>query len=162
MISCVHVANSILRKFELNNKNITPLRLYCLVYLIYSNYLYNNVILFDETFIMEDGIPKLPYIWYKFECYKNKPIKSYALNAIEEIVYISDDNNDFKLCLDEIFIKYMDYSDKDLLNYIRSEGNLINNYSDGEMLNFSDILDDEIKRHEKILVKAKKFKDKLK
>lgn len=163
MIGSTHVANSIIRKYKLIDERITPLRLHCLVYLIYSNYLYNSgKSLFNEPFVIDNGCPKIPNLWYKFDCYQNKAIKSYAINSIEEVLFVNEEDNIFNYCLNDLMNKYWNYCDIDLLNYIKNEGDLINNYKDGDIINISDILEDEIKRNEKILVRAKKFKDGLK
>lgn len=67
---------------------ITLIKLHCLVYLLYSSYLYNTGLnLFNEPFVLDNGCPKVPNLWYKFDCYKNNVIKSYAVNSIEEIVF---------------------------------------------------------------------------
>ena len=162
MINSTYVANSILRKYIENNIDITPLRLHCLIYLLYSNYLYHEGVLFNESFILDNGIPKLPNLSYKFDCYQNKAIKSYAVNSIEEVLFVKEEDNIFNYCLNDLINKYWNYCDIDLLNYIKSECNLINSYKDSDVINVSDILEDEIKRNEKILVKAKKFKEDIK
>ena len=161
MIGSTHVANSILRKFKLNNELITPLRLHCLVYLLYSNCLYYEGVLFNETFVIDEGIPKVPNLSYKFDCYKNKVIESYALNAIEEVIFVKEKDDLFNYCLNNIINKYNGYSDFELLNFIKEEGNLISNYHNGEVIKICDILEDEINRNKSILDNAIKLRKKL-
>ena len=56
-----NVANSILKKSFEEENYITPLKLNCLVYLLYSEYLYlNGDILCNELFVKTEFGPVLP------------------------------------------------------------------------------------------------------
>lgn len=75
--------------------------------------------------------------------------------------FISNDNDFFNYCLDNILNKYRDYSYIELLNYIRYDDNLINNYNENDVIKNSDILEDEINRNKIVLKNAIKLRKKL-
>jgi len=160
MVFATNVANSILLKARENNIYIKPIRLYNYVYLLYSSMFYKyGVKLFDEPFNVTDLGPVVPSIYYKFNCYGNKVIRSFAKNAIGEIDYIRGEA--FDDCVEEIIFKYKYYSDEELYNFIINEKKAYNNARANNNLTLSDfdILNDEINFNEEILKKAKTLKN---
>lgn len=82
LISPVHLANAILKKVKEKNMKISPVKLYNLIYLVYSDYLYHTQSkLFNEQFSSSYMGPILPSIYFKFNCYGNEEIKTFASDA---------------------------------------------------------------------------------
>ena len=82
IITSVHVANSILKRAKEKNIRVTPVKLYNLIYLVYSDYLYHTQIkLFNEPFSTSYMGPILPNVYFKFNCYGNEEIETFASDA---------------------------------------------------------------------------------
>jgi len=82
IVSSISVANSILKKAEEKNMRITPVKLYNLIYLVYSDYLYHTQTkLFNEQFSPSYKGPILPSVYFKFNCYNDEEIVTYASDA---------------------------------------------------------------------------------
>ena len=159
MISAIHVANSLLLKAKKENISITPKKLYCLVYLLYSNVLYKyGIKLFNEPFSITNIGPIVPSLYFKFNCYGNKKIRSFASNALGETFYVN--NNDFNKCLEEIWLEYKNYSDVEINEIIKTNC-AYSKYriKNSDVLKDSDILSSEINKNEEILKRAKILKN---
>ena len=144
IVSGYSVANAILKRVE-NKVLITPIKLHSLIYLVYANYLYlTGEKLFNEIFTVENNIPIIPSVLYKFySC--NKYIRGFALDALDHLYMVKGDV--FDTCLDNICRKYILYSDKELIDII--------NLEDTFRLSDEDILLNESNRNGKTLRKAK-------
>lgn len=82
MVSPVLVANSILKKAEEKGMKITPVKLYNLIYLVYSDYLYHTQTkLFNEQFSPSYKGPILPSVYFNFNCYNDEEIVTFASDA---------------------------------------------------------------------------------
>lgn len=87
-----NVANSILKKSFEEENYITPLKLNCMVYLLYSEYLYlTGEKLFNEFFEKTKYGPVVPSIYSKFETLKNNVITRYAKDANDRIMFVRND-----------------------------------------------------------------------
>jgi len=162
MIGAIHVANSFLLKAKKENIGVTPRKLYSLVYLLYSNILYKyGTKLFNEPFQITDEGPIVPSLYYKFNSYGNKKIKSYASNAFGETFYVNNEN--FNKCLNEIWFQYKDYTENELFTIVTSDNSAYNKARINNILilNDSDILSDEISKNEEMLERAKSLKIKF-
>lgn len=163
MIGAMHIANSILLKAKYDNVEITPKKLYYMVYLLYSNVLYNyGFKLFNEPFSITDIGPVVPSIYYKFNSYGNKRIKKYASNATGQILYANGEN--FNKYLEEVWYVYKDFSELELYNIIAKNNSAydMTRKRNEIVLKDSDILSDEINNNEIILENAKVLKNKFK
>ena len=93
------VSNSILRCANSRGIKITPLKLNCLVYLVYSYYTcaypnHSNVFrfgkLFDESFIKTALGPVAPTNDFFFSSFGADPISCYAMNAEGTVIFNGD------------------------------------------------------------------------
>lgn len=162
MIGAMHVANSFLLKAKSEKIDLTPKVLYYMVYLLYSNVLYKyGIKLFNEPFCITDIGPVVPSLYYKFNSYGNKKIKSYASNAIGQILYAN--NDEFYKYLEEVWYIYKDFSELELYNIITKNNGAydITKKRNEIVLKDSDILSDQINNNEIILEKAKVLKNKF-
>ena len=139
---------------------ITPLKLNCLVYLLYSEYLYlNSRELFNEKFIKTEEGPIICSIYQKFNSYENNVIKSYAKDAKGKILYVQSEKfNDY---LTRVWERYKNKSEENILSYIES-GYGYSNKNKDEELEERDILKDMISRKKYELEEAKSYLKKLK
>ena len=133
-----NVANSILKKSFEEENYITPLKLNCMVYLLYSEYLYlTGEKLFNEFFEKTKFGPVVPSIYSKFGILKNNVITRYAKDALGKIICARNDK--FNECLSHIWEKYKNFSDDTILFYVES-GIAVSKKQYGELLNDGDIL----------------------
>lgn len=154
-----NIANSILIKSFKDKIYITPLKLNCLVYLLYSEYLYlTGEPLLTETFIKTAKGPIVPSIYYKFISYENYVINNYIKDAKGKVTYVKD--GIFDECLIRIWGVFKNKSDYDILSYIE-DGNEYSKKNNEEQLNDIDILNDILTRKEKELENAKSYIKKL-
>lgn len=154
-----HIANSILKKSFDDEIYITPLKLNCLVYLLYSKYLYlTGDKLFNEVFEKTKLGPIVPSIYSKFGTLKNNIITRYARESTGKIIYAK--NNKLDECLLQIWEKYKNVSDDTILLTALS-GMYISKINYGELLKDNEILTDEIYRSEFELERAKNYKKKI-
>lgn len=154
-----HAANSILKKSFDEENYITIQKLNCLVYLLYSEYLYlNGDGLFNEVCQKTEFGPVIPSIYYKFNSFENKVINKYGRDASGKIEGIS--GSAFDECLCHMWKKFKNIDDDIILLYIE-EGNSYSRKKIGEILTETDMLLDEISRKEKELENAKKYIKKL-
>lgn len=154
-----NVANSILIKSFKDKVYITPLKLNCLVYLLYSEYLYSTQeTLFNETFMKADKGPILFSLYEKFASYKYDVIKRYATDAKSKITYVQ--NEKFNECLNYIWEKYKNKSENDILLYLEN-GDRYNKKKTGCVIDKCDILNDIIEIKEKELEQARSYVRKL-
>lgn len=154
-----NVANSILKKSFEEENYITPLKLNCMVYLLYSEYLYlTGEKLFNEFFEKTKFGPVVPSIYSKFGTLKNNVITRYAKDANDRIMFVRNDK--FEECVSHIWEKYKNFSDDTILFYVES-GVAVSNKQYGELLSDSDILQAEIYRNEFELKQAKSYVKKI-
>lgn len=159
IISGWSIANSFLEKSFEEKIYITPLKLNCLVYLLYSDYLFSSgEILLNEPFVKAEQCPILPTIESKFRSFKNKVIKKYAKNAAGNIMVAT--GKLFEERLSYIWNNYKNMSDIEILTFINDTSSL-NNKKNNDIISDIEILDDEIKRNETALEKAKCYRKKL-
>jgi len=150
-----HIANSILKKSFEEENYITPLKLNCLVYLLYSEYLYlNGDILCNELFVKTEFGPVLPSIYSKFSSFGNKVITKYAKDSKGKASGVNGDA--FDECLSHVWAKFKNVDDISTLSYIKS-GLGYSRREDEDILRENDMLMDEISRKEKELEKAKSY-----
>ena len=84
-----HIANSILKKSSKDKIHITPLKLNCLLYLLYSEYLYlTGESLFNETFIKTTKGPIVPSVYYNLISYEKTLINNYIKDAKCKVIYV--------------------------------------------------------------------------
>ena len=151
-----YVANSILEKSfnDRDNIYVTPLKLNCLIYLLYANYLYKtNISLCNEPFIKTKNGPVLPSVEFKFGSFRNNFINRFARDSVGKIFHIKN-NFEFNECLSYIWSNYKYMSDVEIFNLVCN----MDSFKKKEMyevIDVSDILDDEIKRVEKKLEEVK-------
>lgn len=155
-----HVANSILIKSFEDKIYITPLKLSCLVYLLYSEYLYlTGEKLFNETFMKSSyGSPILTSIYEKFGVYGNNVIKSYAFDARGKITYVG--NETFNECLTFVWEKFKNIPTVEVLSYL-ADGKQYSRRKPGFVLSELDALNDIITKRENELEVAKSNVKKL-
>lgn len=154
-----HIANSILKKSPEDKIYITPLKLNCLIYLLYSEYLYlTGESLFNETFIKTKKGPIVPSVYYKFISYENYIINNYIKDAKGKVIYVKD--GIFDECLIHIWGVFKNKSEYEMLSYIEN-GNEYSKKNNEEQLNDIDILKDILFRKEKELENAKSYIKKL-
>ena len=154
-----NVANSILKKSFEEENYITPLKLNCMVYLLYSEYFYlTREKLFNEFFENTKYGPVVPSIYSKFGTLKNNVITRYAKDANDRIMFVRDDK--FEECVSHIWKKYKNFSDDTILFYVES-GIAVSKKQYGELLSDSDILQTEIYRNEFELKQAKSYEKKI-
>ena len=152
-----NVANSFIRLSFVEKNYINYEKLNYLIFLLYSNYLYNTgEKLFNEHFMKADKGFYLININSKFGVWGGQPIKGYASDAMGKVKYVS--NNDiFNRCLIYIWNLYKNMSATELLLFLE------NNYpclkkKPCTVINDIDILNDEININEKVLEKAKGYR----
>ena len=161
IISSWYIANNFIKK-SLEEKNyITTLKLNCLIYLLYSSYLYKyEEKIFVENFIKTEKGPVLPNINFKFGCFKDKVITKYAKDSSGNIITLKE-FGEFELELSYIWNKYKNMSDIEILHIV-NKGIMISNKNNNEIINDKEILADEIKRNEEILKRRKILNNNLK
>ena len=154
-----HIANSILIKSFNDKIYITPLKLNCLAYLLYSECLYlSGESLFSEKFIKTEEGPILLSNHYKFSSYGDKVIKKYATDAKGKVTYV--ESKFFDECLNYIWEKYKNKNEYDILSYIE-DGNEYSKKNNKEQIDDIDILKDIISIKEEKLNDAKSYIKKL-
>ena len=155
-----NVANSILIKSFNDKIYVTPVKLNCLIYLLYGEYLYTTGdTLFSELFTKTENGPVLTTVYQKFNSYGNKIIKNYAKDAKDKTIYV--DNGIFVKCLNYIWDRYKNMSLDDLLLYIET-GYTYRNKSMYDTINNIDVLNDMIIKKENELERAREYMKKLK
>jgi len=152
-----HVANSFI-KLSFTEKNyVNYEKLNYLIFLLYSNYLYNTgEKLFTEQFMKADKGFYLFNIYSKFGSWGKDAIKGYAHDAMGKVKYISD-NDIFDKCILYIWNLYKNMSAIELLLFLE------NNYpclkkKPRTVIKDIDILNDEININEKMLENAKGYR----
>ena len=151
-----HIANSILKKSSKDKIHITPLKLNCLLYLLYSEYLYlTGESLFNETFIKTTKGPIVPSVYYNLISYEKTLINNYIKDAKCKVIYVKD--GIFDECLNYICEKYKNKSVDDILSYIE-DGTEYSKKNNEEQLNDIDILNDILTIKEKKLETAKSYR----
>jgi len=154
-----NIANSIIKKSFEERIYITPLKLNCLVYLLYSNYLFKTgEKLFNEPFIKNKNGPIVPTIDYKFSCFENNIITKYAKDACGKIIFINF--NCLEKILLDIWNSYKNMSDIELLTFINETSSIFKK-ENNEIIYDIEILDDETKRNQVSLEYAKDIRKKL-
>lgn len=149
-----NVANSFIKKSFEDKIYITPLKLNCLIYLLYSEYLFKTgEKIFDELFIKTEKGPVLPTIEFKFGCFKNNVITQYAKDARNNVMLVNGDF--FEEILYSIWNKYKNMGYIEILTFI-NDNNLICNKENNDYIYDQEILEDEIKRKQITLGKAKR------
>ena len=155
-----NIANSILIKSFNDKIYITPLKLNCLIYLLYGEYLYlTGEVLFNDLMMKSDKGPLAFSIYEKFGSYRNNAIKSYARDAKDKVIYAKSEKIDE--CLNYIWEKYKNKTEDEILSYIDSEYRYHNKHK-GEAIEPRDILIDTIRIKVKELGKAKVYSKTLK
>lgn len=92
LVSPVYLANSVLKKAREKNMKISPVKLYNLIYLVYSDYLYHTQKkLFNENFSSSYKGPILPSVYFKFNCYGDEEITTFASDAKGNIYTVHND-----------------------------------------------------------------------
>lgn len=82
LIKPVYLANAILKQAKEKNIKINSIKLNNLIYLIYTDYLYHTQTrLFNEQFSSSHKGPILPSVYFKFNCYGDEEIKTYASDS---------------------------------------------------------------------------------
>jgi len=143
-----NIANSFLKKSFEERISITITKLNCLVYLLYSDYLYLfNCKLCNETFIKTDNGPVLPTIYAKFSSFGESIINRFACDSTGRIFMIKN-TTDFENRLGYIWDWYKNISDVEMLDFVNQ---LIGEKANGQHLYDIDILEAEINRREEIL-----------
>ena len=155
-----NIANSILIKSFKDKIYITPLKLNCLIYLLYGEYLYlTGEILFNDLIMKSDKGPLVFSIYEKFGSYRNDVIKRYARDAKDKIIYAKSEK--FDECLNYVWEKYKNKSEDEILSYIDGEYRY-HNKQKGEGIEPRDILIDIIRIKVKDLERAKGYSKTLK
>jgi len=154
-----NVANAFLKKSFEERIYVTPLKINCLVYLLYSDYLFKSgETLFSEPFIKTEKGPVLSTVEAKFGSFKNNIISKYAKDAKGHICGVNGELFDEELLF--IWNKYKNMSDIEILKFInRSE--VFHKKEIDDIISDEEILEDEIKRNEIILQNAKLNRKKL-
>lgn len=143
------VSNSILRCANSRGIKITPLKLNCLVYLVYSYYTcaypnHSNVFrfgkLFDESFIKTALGPVAPTNDFFFSSFGADPISCYAVNAEGTVIF--NDDEKFNASLSRVFEAYGDEDDISLLGVIEA-GKRYSRLENGDTITVNDIAADE-------------------
>ena len=155
-----YVANSILKRSFEDKIYITSLKLNCLLYLLYSDYLYRyGNKLFNELFVKTSIGPCIPSVCSKFDCFGNDVIDNYAKDAVGRVLVVNGDN--FNECLSYVWNTYKYMDDNEILDLVNNFNAVYKKKID-QCLNDVDILDDEIKRNNIILQRAKVYRKNMK
>ena len=150
-----HIANSILIKSFEDKIYITPLKLNCLVYLVYSECLYlTGESLLSEKFIKTEEGPILSSNYYKFSSYGDNVIKTYVKDAKGKVAYV--ESKIFNVCLNYIWGIFKNTDEYDLLSYIE-DGNKYSEKNNEEQIEDIDILSDIISIKEEELEEARGY-----
>ena len=112
-------------------------------------------VLFTELFMKTDEGLVLPSLDFKFGCFQNNVITKFAKDSRGKFFLINDDS--FLECLSYIWSKYKYMSECEMLNSLNST-NAIKKREVYDVLSVEDILDDEIKRNEELLERAKRIR----
>lgn len=158
---CV-VANSILLKSFNEEVYIKPLKLNYLIYLLYSNYLYKTgEKLFTEPFVVTSRCPIVSSVHYKFSCFKNNVINKFSKDSMGNVFCAQGE--EYNKHLDEVWNKYKYYNEEELFNLINKENGAYYNakVNKQNIIYDIDILDEMINKEEKVLKKAKEYRDKV-
>lgn len=154
-----NIANSILIKSFDDEIYITPLKLNCLVYLLYSEYLYlTGEPLLSEKFIKTEEGPIILSNHYKFCSYGDNVIETYAEDAKGKVIYLESEL--FDECLNYIWEKYKNKDEYDILSYIE-DGNEYSKKNNEEQIKDIDILYDIISIKEEESEEARSYIKKL-
>ena len=154
-----HIANSILIKSFKDKIYITPLKLNCLIYLLYSEYLYlTGEPLLSENFIKSKEGPIILSNYYKFNSYGDDIIETYAEDAKGKVTYVESEL--FNECLNYIWEVFKNKDEYDILSYIE-DGNKYSKKNNKEQIEDIDILYDMISIKEEKLNDAKSYIKKL-
>lgn len=120
-ITSIVIANSFLKKAMSENVKITPSKLQKLVYFYYATYLKaTGIKLFGEPFEVSEKGPVLPYIDAKFGSYNSSAIKTFAKDA-KDYIFSLRETGISKKCLDTVWGKYKNLSDRELIKLICKE-----------------------------------------
>jgi uncharacterized phage-associated protein len=109
----VHVSNAILKRFFDAGADITPSKLYTVLYLVTSEYMKTtNAKLLHQRFEMSPKGPVISSVSYKFDSYKKSPIRKYAKDAAGK-AYMAKDKA-LKKVLDKVIPAVLDVPFNDL------------------------------------------------
>lgn len=150
------IANTIIKRFYKDGLFITPNKLYSMIYLLYEEFLYQTQTkLFNDTFIIYENKVVLPTVYFKFDCYKNNFIKTYATDALDNIYFAKGDA--FNTCLETVYNQYKFCTDEELIAITTDKNIAFRRCKEKktDLLNDIDIIDNNIKKKEDTLKKAK-------
>ena len=149
------VANSILIKSFEDKVYLTPAKLNCLIYLLYSEYLFlTGHPLFNELFSKTKEGPVIDTVYFKFNSYGNDIIRDYAKDAKGKTMYVN--NPLFVRCLNYVWEKYKNWSLDDVLLYIET-GHVYRYKKIDDIINNNDILSDVIMKKEMEIEQARGY-----
>lgn len=152
-------ANRFIQKSLEEQIYVTPLKLNCLVYLLYSDYLFSSLEkLFNEHFIKTNGVPVLPTIDSQFGCFKNSVITECAKDATGCVPVVGGDffNERFSC----IWNRYKNKSDMEILTFVNA-GSLFLRKENDKTIYDREIFDDELERYRKSLERVDYYRRKL-
>lgn len=109
----VHVSNAILKQFFDAGQDITPKKLYTVMYLASAEYMkLTGKKLIQQRFEASLKGPVVSSVKFKFDCYKKKPIRKYAKDAAGK-AYLANDKN-LRKVLKKLFPVVSSLSTEDL------------------------------------------------
>ena len=149
LVTPIPVANTILSTMNKKNIQITPSQLYSIIYLIYAEYLYlTGKKLFNELFEVTKEGPILPSVYFKFNSYGDKTIKSEAPDARNNVFLITDENKVFNYCLNHVISLYELYYPQELNEIITKKNSAYDKAikSNSKVLSDDDILKEFIEQ----------------
>lgn len=122
MIAPIFVANNFLKRGQVEQIDITPLKLQKLVYFLYKDYLKRaQEPLFTERFETWKYGPVIPSIYAEFISYGKSPIRTFATDSKGKCFLVTEDGI-FKECIDRIWRIYGNYSGSTLSLLTHTEG----------------------------------------
>jgi len=106
--SATIIANSILQRFMLNGKKITPMKLQKLMYIIFKEYYTEyRILLFNDPIEAWQYGPVVRSVYDEFKSFESDSIDKYATDA-KGIAYVVDEEKDLELkeIMDKVIIKF--------------------------------------------------------
>lgn len=122
VVTPVVIANNFIYRAMRENKNLTPLKLQKLIYFLYKEYLKETGIeLFGERFETWKYGPVVPSVYYEFASFGKDSITKFARDS-KDIVQLVKEEGRFKTILDNVWIRYCNYSGEELSSMTHCEG----------------------------------------
>lgn len=124
MISALHVGNTILKRGQAEDIEITPMKLQKLIYIVYKEYYKRtDSALFPERFEVWKYGPVITSVYDTFYAYGENAIQEMGVSPDGSVYVVKQNNsNVFTYVLDDMWNKYKRYSGIELSEMTQQPG----------------------------------------